>query len=144
MSRVLRGSETTPPRGRGVASRPLGTCFALLLAACAAAPAERSASPAQRPEAVVERSKVLSLGDSFASSMGDLRVINVQDEFHVVRCTDAGAIAGCFDTVFTVPLDQVRFNRWIPVPAAPGLEVALVTPTKVAFQIRPQAGGASR
>jgi hypothetical protein len=76
--------------------------------------------------------------------MGDLRVINVQDDFQVVRCTDSGAIAGCFDTVFTVPFSQVRFNRWIPVPAAPGLEVALVTPTKVAFQIRHRAGDAPR
>jgi hypothetical protein len=113
--------------------------FALFAAACATTPPSKPASRAQ-----VERSNVLALGDSFASSMGDLKVIAVQDDFQVVRCTDSGVIAGCFDTIFTVSIDQVRFNRWIPVPSTPGLEVALVTPTKVAFQIHPAAGDATR
>jgi hypothetical protein len=118
-------------------SRVLFASFALLAAACAATPDGR----ATRQE--TERSGVISLGDSYASSMGALRVINVQDEFRVLRSAAAGSIAG-FDTVFTVPLDEVRFNRWIPVPAAPGLEVALVTPTKVAFQIRRSSEDATR
>jgi hypothetical protein len=108
---------------------------ALLAASCESAPTADTAGPAQ-----VERSDVLPLGEPFESSMGGLRVISVQDEFHVVRCADSGAIAGCFDTIFTVPRDRVRFNRWIPVPSTPGLDVALVTPTRVAFQIRPQSG----
>jgi hypothetical protein len=120
-------------------NRAVRVTSALFLAACAAAPAD---APAQHEK--IERSNVLSLGDSYASSMGDLRVINVQDDFQVVRCTNVGTIAGCFDTLYSVPMDQVRFNRWIPIPAAPGLEVALVTPTKVAFQIRAKAGDATR
>ena len=108
---------------------------ALLAASCATSPSAPTSGPVE-----IERSDVLALGEAFDSSMGGLHVISVQDEFHVVRCADTGPIAGCFDTIFTVPREQVRFNRWLPVPAAPGLDVALVTPTRVAFQIRPQSG----
>jgi hypothetical protein len=105
---------------------------AVLLAASCAAP--RDDVLELRPD--VEHSDILSLGDSFESSIGGLRMIAVQDEFHLVRCTEGGTIAGCFDWIFTLQRDEVRFNRWIHVPAAPGLDVALVTPTKVVFQIR--------
>jgi len=109
---------------------------ALLAASCAAGPRAQGSSSPQ-----IERSDVLQLGEAFDSSIGGLRVIGVQDEFHVVRCTEGpGAIGGCYDTIFAIPLDQVRFNRWIPVPGTPGLDVALVTPTRVAFQIRPESG----
>jgi len=118
-------------------SRVLFASSVLLAAACAATPE----GPPARQE--IERSEVLSLGDAYASSIGDLRVISVQDEFHVLRAGKAGSIAG-YDTVFAVPFDQVRFNRWIRVPSAPGLEVALVTPTKVAFQIRRASEDATR
>ena len=91
------------------------------------------------PPGGVERSDVLPLGDHYECAFGSLFVIHVQDEYRLIRCVSgtSGTISGCYDDVLAVPTDDVRWNRWIDVPNARGLELAIVSPAEVAFRIRP-------
>lgn len=83
-----------------------------------------------------ETSEVLHLGDHYESPVGNLFVIRVQDEYKLIRCTSEGAIAGCYEDVLSLSRDQVSFNRWVKVQSVPGLEMAVVSATEVAFRHR--------
>lgn len=91
------------------------------------------------PRAVVRRSDVLSLGDHYESPSGSLFVISVQDEYRLIRCIPDGPIAGCYDNLFSVRRDSVKYNRWLEVEGIPDLDIAFVSPTEVAFRVRPSA-----
>ncbi len=113
----------------------------LTLAACAAS---GCVGPRPTESAGVRRSDVLTLGDHFDCAFGSLFVIHIQDEYRLIRCVDrgSGAISGCYDDVLVVPTDEVQWNRWIEVPKAQGLDVAIVSPKEVAFRVRGGAGAA--
>ncbi len=104
---------------------------ALPLAAC------ESASSAGGGERV---SDVISLGQQYESPVGTIFVIDVQNEYRLLRAVASGAIARGYEDLFVIPQDDVKFNRWMPVAKAPGLELAIVSPTEVAFRYR-EAGG---
>jgi hypothetical protein len=103
---------------------------ALVVAGCAS-----EATPA------VQRSNVLPLGDHYESSLGSLFVIGVQGEYRLIRCIPAGPIAGCYEDLLVVPREEVKWNRWLPVEKIPGLELAIVSPTEVAFRVEDKSGG---
>lgn len=92
------------------------------------------------PRAEINRSDVLALGDHYESPAGSLFVISVQDEYRLIRCIPDGPIAGCYDNLFTVRRDSVKYNRWLEVGGIDNLDIAFVSPTEVAFRIRPAAG----
>ena len=94
------------------------------------------------PQATGEHSKVLPLGDHYESSLGSLFVIAVQNEYRLIRCIPAGPIAGCYEDLFVLPRDEVKFNRWLTVEKVPGLEMAVVSPTSVAFRVQEVSGAA--
>jgi hypothetical protein len=104
---------------------PFALFAALVAAGCAS----------EQPPSVVERSNVLSLGDHYESSLGSLFVIGVQGEYRLIRCIPAGPIAGCYEDLLVVPRADVKWNRWLAVPTIPGLELAIVSPTEVAFRV---------
>lgn len=113
-----------------------------VLSSLAAAALVVVAAGCQTPqEPGVSQSKVLSLGDHYESSLGSLFVLSVQNEYRLIRCIPAGPIAGCYEDLFVLPRDEVKFNRWLPVMKVPGLEIAVVTPTQVAFRLQ-EAGEA--
>jgi hypothetical protein len=109
---------------------------ALIVAGCAtpSSSGNSGAAPA------IERSSVLALGDHYESSLGSLFVIRVQDEFRLIRCIPAGPIAGCYEDLLVIPLEQVKYNRWLTVEKLPGLEVAIVAPKEVAFRFEEGRG----
>jgi hypothetical protein len=116
--------------------RALLTCAALAvgLSGCASHGSAPSASP-------IDRADVFSLGDHYESVLGgSLFVISVQDEFRLIRCIPSGPIAGCYEDVWRLPREGVRYNRWMPVDSVPGLEIAVVSPTEVAYREKPRAG----
>jgi hypothetical protein len=78
---------------------------------------------------------VLFRSDHYESSLGSLFVISVQGEYRLIRCIPAGPIAGCYEDLLVVPRDEVKWNRWLTVPKIPGLELAIVSPTEVAFRV---------
>ena len=96
------------------------------------------ATPETPPEP--ERSSILPLGDHFESSLGSLFVIGVQGEYRLIRCIPAGPIAGCYEDLLVVPREDVKWNRWLTVPKIPGLELAIVSPTEVAFRVEEMYG----
>jgi hypothetical protein len=86
-------------------------------------------------------SGVLPLGDHFETPKGgSLFVISVQDEYRLIRCIPSGPIAGCYEDMFTIPSGSVHYNRWMRVETVPGLELAIVSPTEVAFRVEQDAG----
>jgi hypothetical protein len=97
------------------------------------------ASPTRPSSDAVEQSDVLPLGGQYECELGSLFVIRVQDEYRLIRSVPRGSIAG-YDDVFVVPRDQVRWNRWVTVPGARGLELAIVSPERVAFRCRTEPG----
>jgi hypothetical protein len=107
-----------------------------VLAACAAAGCE-SGPRADRGASV---SDVMRLGDQYESPVGCLFVIRVQDEYRLIRSVSSGPISHGYEDLFAVPRDQVKFNRWLGVEKAPGLELAIVSPEEVAFRFE-GAGG---
>lgn len=111
------------------------------LASCAAAAALLAAGCASNSSADGTRpSDVLGLGEHFESSLGSLFVLEVQEEYRLIRCIPSGPIAGCYEDLFVVPLDSVKYNRWLPVESVPGLEIAIVSPKEVAFRVDAAAG----
>ena len=108
---------------------------ALIVAGCAA-----EKPPVAERSTVIERSNVLPLGDHYESSLGSLFVIGVQGEYRLIRCIPAGPIAGCYEDLLVVPRDDVKWNRWLSVPKIPGLELAIVSPTEVAFRVEDNYG----
>ena len=107
---------------------------AFLVAGCAAPETAQQSTPE------LERSSILPLGDHFESSLGSLFVIGVQGEYRLIRCIPAGPIAGCYEDLLVVPRDDVKWNRWLAVPKIPGLELAIVSPTEVAFRVEEMYG----
>jgi hypothetical protein len=88
----------------------------------------------------IDRADVYSLGDHYESQVGgSLFVISVQDEFRLIRCIPTGPIAGCYADVWRLPRDGVRYNRWMDVDTVPGLEIAVVSPTEVAYREKPKS-----
>ena len=85
-------------------------------------------------------SDVLPLGKQYDSPAGSFCVISLQDEYRLIRAVSAGPIARGYEDVFTVTRDSVKFNRWMHIEKAPGLELAIVSPTEVAFRFE-GAGG---
>ena len=85
-------------------------------------------------------SDVLGLGALYDSPAGSVFVIDVQGEYRLIRCVSAGPIARGYEDLYVVPRDQVKFNRWMNIEKAPGLELAIVSPREVAFRFE-GAGG---
>ena len=112
------------------------TLFVLAAAAALAGCASRE----RPPERGYLASGVLPLGDHFDSPQGSLFVISVQDEYKLIRCIPSGPIAGCYEDVFVIPRSAVHYNRWMKVESVPGLELAVVSPTEVAFRVESDAG----
>lgn len=107
-----------------VLSAAVLTC-ALLAGACASSTNGR--------HAVAEGSaEMVSLGEYFDTDAGQVFVLRVQDEFRLIRCIPEGPIAGCYEDVFAVADDDVRWNTWIDIAAIPGLRVSFVSPTEIA------------
>jgi len=96
---------------------------AVAVAACAS-PVERAV---RRGEATL-----VTKGEHFDTSRGRVFVICAQDEFKLIRCIPEGPIAGCYEDVFTIPLDDVDWSTWVDVKSIPGLRVAFLSPTTVA------------
>ena len=109
---------------------------------CAALAAVIAAAGCASTQFAGERSNVLPLGDHYESSLGSLFVIAVQNEYRLIRCIPAGPIAGCYEDLFVLPRDEVKFNRWLTVAKVPGLEMAVVSPTAVAFRVQEAPGAA--
>jgi hypothetical protein len=103
-----------------------------------------------REEQVVrESAAVRGLGEPFKTPLGDVHFARIQDEYRLIRCipeTTAGALAGCYEDIFSVqrdalsddPSDGVNWNSWIVVTRVPGLEVAFLDPSRVAFRLQPR------
>jgi hypothetical protein len=106
----------------------------LSLAGCASEPADNGAA---------RISDALPLGAEYESPVGNLIVISVQDEYRLIRVVSVGPIGRSYEDLFAVPRDAVKFNRWMPVKSSPGLELAIVSPTEVAFRFG-EAGGYSK
>jgi len=111
----------------------LATLAALTVAGCESGPF---------PEGGGRISDVYPLGDEYASPVGNLFVISVQDEYRLIRAVSSGAISRGYEDLFSVPRDNVKFNRWMRVEKAPGLELAIVSPTEVAFRYGEPVEGA--
>jgi hypothetical protein len=111
----------------------LATLAALAPAACESSPF---------PEGGGRVSDVYPLGDEYASPVGNLFVISVQDEYRLIRSVSSGPISRGYEDLFSVSRDHVKFNRWMPVERAPGLELAIVSPTEVAFRYGEISGDA--
>lgn len=114
------------------------TC-ALLSAGCAS---EITAPPVPPSGQAVRK-----LGESFRTRHGDVYMLRVQDEYHLIRCiptSSSGAIAGNYEDVFTMPRDRltddasaqskVRWNTWIPVPELPGLDINFLSPEWISLR----------
>ncbi len=84
--------------------------------------------------------RVMQLGEQFETPQGRLYVLRVQDEYRVIRSTQEGPIRGFYEDVFSVPADSVKFNRWLDVQGMPGVQMALLSPTQVAFRVVPEGG----
>ena len=116
------------------------TCAAVAagLSACAGPRSDGAPMPASDP---IDRADIFSLGDHYQSTAaGSLFVISVQDEYRLIRCIPSGPIAGCYEDVWRLPRDGVRYNRWMGVESVPGLEIAVVSPTQVAYREMPRSG----
>ena len=87
-------------------------------------------------------SGVYPLGVQYESPVGGLLVLDVQDEYRLIRAVSSGAIARGYEDLFSVPHDEVKFNRWMPIDKAPGLELAIVSPQEVAFRYEGPGGAA--
>ena len=85
-------------------------------------------------------SDIYPLGVQYDSPVGGLLVLDVQDEYRLVRAVSAGAISRGYEDLFSVPKDGVRFNRWMRIEKAPGLDLAIVSPTEVAFRFGESSG----
>jgi hypothetical protein len=109
----------------------LAALAALTVAGCASELADDGAA---------HISEVLPLGAQYESPVGSLIVISVQDEYRLIRAVAVGQIGRSYEDLFSVPRDAVKFNRWMPVDRAPGLELAIVSPSEVAFRFG-EAGG---
>jgi hypothetical protein len=106
------------------------TVAAFLASGCAATPND------------IERWQVVRLGVQRETPLGTVFVIDVQGEFRLIRTVPpgAGTITGGYEDVFAIPREQVHFNRWLDVARMPGLEVAIVSPTEVAFRVKESPG----
>ena len=108
------------------------TLTAVLAAACVT-------PPAPPPGAAVRH-----LGDAYRTSVGEVYMIRVQDEYILIRCIPEGPIAGCYQDVYRIqrdaikdevrPATGVRWNEWLPVPSVPGLEIMFLTPDTIALR----------
>jgi hypothetical protein len=87
-------------------------------------------------------SDVMPLGYEYESPVGCLCVISLQDEYRLIRSVASGPISHGYEDLFTVPRDHVKFNRWMTVEKAPGLELAIVSPSEVAFRFAERSGEA--
>jgi hypothetical protein len=72
---------------------------------------------------------------------GNLFVLRIQDEYRVIRCIEEGPIRGCYEDVFAVSGDALKYNRWMELVSIPGVQVAVVSPTEVAFRSAPTVDG---
>ncbi|MCE9636476.1 MAG: hypothetical protein K8T90_12290 [Planctomycetes bacterium] len=84
------------------------------------------------------------LGESFPTTVGDVYLIRVQDEYRLIRCMPDTAIQGCYEDVFRMQRDALtddsaaqhsfRWNQWVNVPSVPGLEIMFLSPEQVALR----------
>lgn len=88
-------------------------------------------------------SGVMPLGAQYDSPAGSFFVISVQHEYRLIRAMSSGPISHGYEDLLSVPADSVKFNRWMRVEKAPGLELAIVSPDEVAFRFG-EAGGDSK
>ena len=109
----------------------LAVAVALCAAGCESSPPADGAG---------QVSEVMPLGDQYDSPVGCLFVISVQDEYRLIRSVSSGPISHGYEDLFSVPRDRVKFNRWMRVDKAPGLEFAIVSPREVAFRVDESAG----
>ena len=120
--------------------RTAKTVFGMLLllgaAGCATPTAEPQ--PADAPQAPLEETStgytVHELGEYFDTADGHCKVIRVQDDYRLIRCVTAGRIQGCFEDLLTVPRLDLELMTWREVDALDGLEVAFLTPDRVAIR----------
>ena len=112
--------------------RPL---FALLAGLAFAA---GCASPPPAPRDVEPQPpQLVSFGEPFETSEGQVFVLRIQDEYRVIRCIPDGPIAGCYEDVLSVPDHSVPWNTWLDVGDVPGLRVAFVSPHAIALHQLP-------
>lgn len=96
------------------------------------------------PPASPSGAAVRKLGQSFRTRHGDVTLIRVQDEYHLLRSSPTGAIGGMYEDVFTIARDAitddastssgVRWNHWVPVPLVPGLDIMFLSPEWIALR----------
>ena len=73
--------------------------------------------------------RLVTFGEPYATSEGQVFVLRIQNEYRVIRCVPTGPIAGCYEDVLSVPGHDVRWNEWLEVGDVPGLQVAFISPT---------------
>lgn len=96
---------------------------ALAVAACA--------SPVERAVAKGE-ARLVEKGEHFDTSRGRVFLLCAQNEFKLIRCIPDGPIAGCYEDVYAVSMDEVDWSSWVDVSSIPGLRVAFLSPTTLA------------
>ncbi len=111
------------------------------LASCAAVSAFLVSGCATVPNGI-ESWQIVPIGIHHETPLGTVFVIGVQDEFKLIRTIPpgAGTITGGYEDVFAIPREQVHYNRWLDVSTMPGLQLAIVSPTEVAFRVKGSGG----
>ncbi len=104
--------------------------LATALVGCTAPPRHAESAPSNGL-------RLVALGEHIPTSRGNVFVVRVQGEYRLIRCIPSGPIAGCYEDVLSVADADVAWNHWVDVDAVPGLRVAFVSPTDVAFVEEP-------
>lgn len=86
-------------------------------------------------KATLPRVAYARVGEAFATPDGSCKVIRVQDELRVIRCSGDGAIQGCYEELLSVADYDMRWNEWMPLASGDGVAVSFLTPTDVIVRV---------
>lgn len=113
----------------------LVSVLAVAAAGCASATQDAAAKPSNGRPYDLRR-----VGEYFETKAGPCVLIRVQDEYRLIRCVETGPIAGCYEDIFSLNLNDVEWNEWVNVQPAPGLTLAFLSPDEFVVRFDESAG----